>query len=426
MPTAHLEEAGMYLLDRFLKSTIKVGLLTVVDAHGCVRTYGADDEKIKPVIVKLKKRRLGWTIPLSPEMSFGEAYMNGDLEIKEGSLEALLTLAIRNVGLNRSGTKSAFARFATWIFQRLTQMNSERRASHNVAHHYDLSRELYETFLDPDFQYSCAYFRSPELSLEDAQLAKKAHIAAKLLLNQGQRVLDIGSGWGGLALYLAERHAAVVDGVTLSQEQLTLARRRVDDAGLSSQVRFRLEDYRHVEGSFDRIVSVGMFEHVGVPYYHAFFKKVRSLLAEDGVALIHAIGSVDGPFMGSPWIRKYIFPGGYVPALSEVLPAVEASGLILTDVEILRLHYAETLRCWRNRFLSNWANIAHLYDDRFRRMWEFYLTSMEIAFREGGLMVFQLQLARALATVPLTRDYIRDAERDIALCRKRNARRQAA
>jgi cyclopropane-fatty-acyl-phospholipid synthase len=297
----------------------------------------------------------------------------------------------------------------------MTQWNTQRRANRNVVHHYDLSRALYESFLDTDMQYSCAYFRSPQDTIDEAQRAKRTHLAAKLLLRRNQRVLDIGSGWGGLAIDLAKRAQVRVDGVTLSHEQLRLADERAGRAGVGADVRFHLKDYRTLEGCYDRIVSVGMFEHVGVPFYPAFFGKIRDLLAPDGVAVVHAIGSIDGPGIGNAWIRKYIFPGGYVPALSEVLPAVEESGLFLTDIEILRLHYAETLRQWRQRFLDNWKTIEALYDARFRRMWEFYLAASEMSFRVGGLMVFQLQLAKDRAAVPLTRDYITDYERAAAV-----------
>jgi cyclopropane-fatty-acyl-phospholipid synthase len=294
----------------------------------------------------------------------------------------------------------------------IQQFNPVSRARQNAAHHYDLSRTLYALFLDSDLQYSCAYFNTPGQSLEAAQRNKKCHIAAKLLLDRpGLRVLDIGCGWGGLALYLAAETGARVTGISLSEEQVKLARERAAKEGLSGKVQFHLRDYRLEEAQYDRIVSVGMFEHVGAPHYPAFFRKVRNLLAPDGIALLHSIGRSDGPGITNPWLRKYIFPGGYSPALSEVLSVVERQGLFVTDIEILRLHYAETLRAWRERFAANREQIKGLYDDRFYRMWEFYLAGAELAFRNQGHMVFQMQLARDQEAVPLTRDYISDWER---------------
>jgi cyclopropane-fatty-acyl-phospholipid synthase len=281
---------------------------------------------------------------------------------------------------------------------------------------------LYASFLDQDMQYSCAYFPTEHATLEEAQAAKRKHIAAKLLVERNQKVLDIGSGWGGLAIELAKQNDVRVDGVTLSHEQLHHARGRAESAGVSHSVRFELKDYRTLDKVYDRIVSVGMFEHVGAPYYPDFFAKIRSLLSSDGVALIHAIGSITGPGFGNSFIRKYIFPGGYVPALSEVLPAIEGSGLIVTDIEILRLHYADTLRHWRERFLMNWDSIKHLYDDRFKRMWEFYLAGCEMSFRYDGLMVFQIQLAKTQTAVPLTRDYIHQFEQQHSTANTRRER----
>jgi cyclopropane-fatty-acyl-phospholipid synthase len=297
------------------------------------------------------------------------------------------------------------------LLRRLHQYNPAHRARANVAHHYDLSDTLYGLFLDADRQYSCAYFTHEHDDLDQAQRDKKRHLAAKLLLEPGVRVLDIGSGWGGLGMYLAEAGAAEVVGITLSEEQLKVSRERAARAGLDDRVRFELCDYRALDGKFDRIVSVGMFEHVGLRHYPEFFAAVRDLLCEDGVAVLHSIGRADGPGATNPWLRKYIFPGGYSPALSEVLPVVERLGLWVTDIEILRLHYAETLRLWRRRFLANRARIAELYDERFCRMWEFYLVGSELAFRRMGHMVFQLQLAKRQDAVPLTRDYITDWER---------------
>jgi cyclopropane-fatty-acyl-phospholipid synthase len=299
------------------------------------------------------------------------------------------------------------------IVKRLQQLNSITRARANVAHHYNIDRAIYDLFLDRDKQYSCAYF-SGECGLDEAQLYKKRHLAAKLALSRGQRILDIGSGWGGLAVYLAHAAEADVTGITLSDEQLKVARQRAFKSGLARTVHFEALDYRRVQGPFDRIVSVGMFEHVGVGYYDVFFKKVLELLSNDGVAVIHAIGRFDVPAATNAFIAKYIFPGGYIPALSEVLPAIERSGLLVTDVEILRLHYAETLRHWRARFLDNRHIAEGLLGAEFCRMWEFYLAASEAAFRYQNLMVFQIQLTKRQGTLPLTRDYITQEEQRLA------------
>jgi cyclopropane-fatty-acyl-phospholipid synthase len=298
------------------------------------------------------------------------------------------------------------------LFRRLSQFNPAGRSRRNVAHHYDLNSELYSLFLDEDWQYSCAYFPRGDETLEAAQVAKKRHIAAKLLLDRPNlTVLDIGCGWGGMALTLARDYGARVTGITLSTEQLAAARARAEAAGLSHRVKFELLDYRAVDQQFDRVVSVGMFEHVGVTHYRTFFNTLQGCLADDGVALMHFIGSAAPPAATNPWLTKYIFPGGYSPSLSEVMPGIEASGLIATDVEVLRLHYARTLRHWRDRFEQNREAVKALYDERFCRMFEFYLAGCELAFRYSGEVVFQMQLSRQLTTVPLTRDYIGQAER---------------
>jgi cyclopropane-fatty-acyl-phospholipid synthase len=295
--------------------------------------------------------------------------------------------------------------------RRMRQYNPAHRARRNVAHHYDLTGDLYELFLDSDRQYSCAYFQSPEDDLEMAQLRKKRHLAAKLLLQPGHRVLDIGSGWGGTGLYLAHNEDVQVHGVTLSEEQHKLSEQRAVEAGLGDFVSFALQDYRAVEGTFDRIVSVGMFEHVGLGHYGEFFTKVRELLADDGVAVLHTIGRADGPGATNPWINKYIFPGGYSPSLSEISAAVEKADMYITDVEVFRLQYAKTLRCWRQRFYANRDKVTALFDECFCRMWEFYLCGSEVAFRHGGHVVFQVQLTKSVDAVPQTRDYIFDEER---------------
>jgi cyclopropane-fatty-acyl-phospholipid synthase len=288
----------------------------------------------------------------------------------------------------------------------LLQFNPRRRSRENVAHHYDLDGRLYSLFLDADRQYSCAYFETPDQSLDDAQLAKKRHLAAKLRLKPNQRVLDIGCGWGGLALYLAELTGVSVTGVTLSQEQFGVANSRAAEKNLAGKAQFRLQDYRDIGEKFDRIVSVGMFEHVGVGHYQTFFDKCAEMLKDDGVMVLHSIGRSEGPSVTNPWISKYIFPGGYIPAVSEVMEAIQRSGLLISDLEILRLHYAETLKAWRERFLAHRDEVERIYDQRFVRMWEFYLASSEMAFREQNMMVMQYQLTKRQGVVPMTRDYI--------------------
>jgi len=363
------------------------------------------------VTMRLHDRSVARKLFLNPRLHLGEAYMDGTLTIEDATLYDLLDLLVINIErAPMHPLRPFYAGFGNFL-RSLQQYNPMSRARANVAHHYDLSDRLYELFLDEDRQYSCAYFATPGDDLETAQHNKKRHLASKLLLKPGQRVLDIGSGWGGLALYLARECDVEVTGLTLSQEQLKIANRRAAQAGLADRVKFQLRDYREETGTYDRIVSVGMFEHVGIVHYGAFFDQLKRLLADDGVALVHAIGRADGPGSTNPWIRKYIFPGGYSPALSEVLPSVEKSGFYATDIEILRLHYAETLRAWRRRFMANREEISKLYDERFCRMWEFYLVGSELAFRRQGHIVWQLQMAKRVDTVPMTRDYMIDWER---------------
>ncbi|HEX7969053.1 MAG TPA: cyclopropane-fatty-acyl-phospholipid synthase family protein, partial [Stellaceae bacterium] len=347
----------------------------------------------------------------NPRLGLGEAFMDGTLTVEDAGLYDFLDLLASNINLAPKNLLTPLYDGFGATFRFFQQYNPLSRARRNVAHHYDLSGALYELFLDSDRQYSCAYFTDTDQTIEQAQAAKKRHIAAKLLLAPGQKVLDIGSGWGGLALYLAKECDVSVTGLTLSTEQLKVARRRAAAAGLADRVRFELCDYREAQGRYDRIVSVGMFEHVGVVHYPTFFRKVKELLSEDGVTLLHSIGRHDGPASTNPWVRKYIFPGGYSPAISEVVPVIERLGLWITDIEILRLHYAETLRAWRTRFNANRERVRALYDERFCRMWEFYLAGSEIAFRHQGHMNFQMQLAKKVDAVPLTRDYITDWER---------------
>ena len=405
------------LLRIFLGAFIRRGTFKLTTSRWTALTFG--DGTGKPVAVRFTARASELGILLDPELKFGEAYMDGTLVVEQGTIADVLAIAL--------GQSTEFPKWAhlhwllRYVARRLAQFNPRRRARRNVAHHYDLDGRLYSLFLDADRQYSCGYFEKPNTSLDDAQLAKKQHIAAKLLLGKGQRVLDIGCGWGGLGLYLAEFCGAEVTGVTLSQEQHSIANERAAERGLSERAKFLMQDYRDVRGPFDRIVSVGMFEHVGVGYYGAFFQKCVQLLSDDGVMLLHSIGRSEGRGVTNPWIAKYIFPGGYIPALSEVLPVVERSGLLVTDIEILRLHYAETLKAWRERFLAHREDVERIYERRFVRMWEFYLAASEMSFREQNMMVMQIQLAKRQGVVPITRDYIGREEQRLAAA-ERNRR----
>ena len=393
------------LLERLLNRHVTTGSLTIKLGSG--RHLQAGDGTGQPVVVRLPSEIALWKVLLDPDLRLGEAHADGILTMESGSIADLLSLGLSQPTASGAGNWGRFAFGLRYLVRRLQQANGRTRARRNVAHHYDLGARLYDLFLDPDRQYSCGYFASSGDSLEEAQVAKKRHIAAKLCLGPSARVLDIGSGWGGLALYLAETcGAGQVTGITLSQEQLTLSRARTAAKGLDERVSFLLQDYRDLDGPFDRIVSVGMFEHVGVGHYDRYFRKCAEMLRDDGIMLLHAIGRSDPPGITNPWIAKYIFPGGYIPALSEVLPAIERAGLLVTDVEILRLHYAETLKHWRARFLEERQAAARLYDERFVRLWEFYLAASEMAFREEAMMIFQIQIAKRQYAVPLTRDYI--------------------
>lgn len=353
-------------------------------------------------------------LALNPELALGEAVMDGRVVVEQGSLYDLLDVLVAAMHKARpKGWGKTLAGLRTAI-RRFHQRNTPTLAKRNVAHHYDLKSDFFKLFLDPDMQYSCAYFAEPDMTLAQAQLAKKRHIMGKLDLQPGQRVLDIGCGWGGMALSIAGESGASVTGITLSEEQLAIARRRGAETGLP--VEFRLQDYRHLAEPFDRIVSVGMFEHVGVGYYRDYFRKISELLTDDGVALIHTIGRSSPPGATNPFIAKYIFPGGYIPAMSEVAAAIEQEGLVITDVEVLRIHYAETLKVWRENFLARRDEAVAMYDERFARMWEFYLAACEASFRHDDLVVFQFQLAKKLDGLPITRGYI--AEREGELGRK--------
>jgi cyclopropane-fatty-acyl-phospholipid synthase len=404
-------------LDAILRRLVVEGRLAVRWPDGNITAYEGRAGGRAGVAIKdgAAVRRL----VLNPSLGLGEAYMAGSLTPLDCSLYDLLDVLVANVMAAGGGTWIMLLRARLGrVLRALAQYNPAPRARRNAAHHYDLNGRLYSLFLDRDRQYSCAYFPRGDETIDEAQVAKKRHIAAKLLLDRPDlSVLDIGSGWGGLALTLARDYGARVLGITLASEQLAESRARAAAAGLADRVRFELLDYRALDQRFDRIVSVGMFEHVGIVHYDAFFAMLERCLAPDGVALLHAIGRSDGPGATNRWIAKYIFPGGYSPALSEVLPAVERARLWVTDVEILRLHYAETLARWRRRFLANRDAIAALTDERFCRMWEFYLVGSELAFRREGHMVFQIQLARSLEAVPLTRDYIVEAEREASRTR---------
>ena len=395
----------MFLLSKLLTHLIRVGSLTVTDAQG--RRYAFSGEPGPALSIRLRDKALARRLFFNPSLALGEAYTDGTLTIEAGGdLYGLLDLLCRNVARVGLHPVNQARIGLERLFRRLDQINPVPRARANVAHHYDLSGELYGLFLDSDRQYSCAYFRTGAEDLETAQLDKKRHIAGKLLLKPGMKVLDIGSGWGGLALHLAREHGVEVTGLTLSSEQLAYAEARAAREGLSGRVRFALRDYRDETGIYDRIVSVGMFEHVGVNHYRRFFAQIRDRLNPDGIALLHTIGRSHRPGRTDPWIRKYIFPGGYIPALSEVARAIELERLETTDIEILRLHYAETLRLWRRRFLANRARVEAIYDQRFRRMWEFYLAVSEASFRHLDSTVFQIQLAKRRDAVPLVRDYL--------------------
>lgn len=399
----------MSLLSRFLKKFIREGELVVTTPSG-TQHFGAPRTGYAPVHITLSNHATGRRIALNPALAAGEAFMNGTLQLADDDVMPLLDLIGHNVRWDRDNpTRVALWRAQRWL-SGVQQINGALRARRNVAHHYDLNDRLYDLFLDANRQYSCAYFTDTMNSLEQAQMDKMAHIAAKLQLQPGHRVLDIGCGWGGLALYIHRVSGAQVTGITLSEEQLKVARMRAQEAGVSDAVRFELMDYRALTGQFDRIVSVGMFEHVGRPNYRRFFETLHARLTPDGVALLHTIARADGPGVTDPWTAKYIFPGGYAPALSEILPAIEQSWLWVTDIEILRKHYGYTLREWYARCRAKRAEIEALYDARFYRMWLFYLAGAAGAFFHDGHMNAQIQLTRRRDSLPMTRDYMQAQE----------------
>ncbi|MEG3124352.1 cyclopropane-fatty-acyl-phospholipid synthase family protein [Sphingomonas sp. GB1N7] len=404
----------MALIDLFLSRRVKRGQLTVHHADGKTSHFGTPDAAFNDVTMRFTDTGAANFIVRNPGLGAAEAFMDGRLVIEHGDIRDLVNLLAGNGPWEAGGRglkPSPARRAVAAVTHRLNRINMARKSKRNVAHHYDLSDRLYDLFLDADRQYSCAYYTDPANSLEQAQADKKAHIAAKLALKPGMKVLDIGCGWGGMALYLYVKTGVEVLGITLSEEQLKVARRRAEEAGVADKVKFELIDYRHVTGQFDRIVSVGMFEHVGPAHYRAFFRKCRELLTEDGVMLLHTIGRMGAPGVTDDFTAKYIFPGGYSPALSEIVRGYEGMRMFPTDIEVLRLHYAYTTDAWYDRAVAAKDQIVALYDERFYRMWTFYLAGASQAFRYGGLCNYQVQLTRSRLAVPITRDYMFEEER---------------
>ena len=392
-----------------LNRIISKGNLQYTDPEGSTHTFGDGTSPVARFQIRDHRtiRKMMW----DPILRAGELFVDGKITIEEGSVYDVLELLFQNSKLNNEEGWVILEKIR-YLLRRFKQRNTLKYSPQNISHHYDLSDAHYRLFLDEDWQYSCAYFEEGSDDLSQAQLAKKRHIAAKLAIQPNQKLLDIGCGWGGMGMYLASAYDIQVEGVTLSQEQLKVANDRAKKMGLSDKTEFKLQDYRTLNSKYDRIVSVGMFEHVGLGHFKEYFNSVNQLLTDDGVMLLHSIGRIDGPGFTDPWTEKYIFPGGYIPALSEVIPVIEKSGLVVTDIEILRLHYADTLKHWRARFLKNRDQAKELYDERFCRMWEYFLATAEIAFRYRDMMVFQIQLCKNQEGVPLTRDYInREEER---------------
>ena len=392
------------LWKKSLDYLVKKGSLSVIDADGTTHKFG-NGIGIESV-VKLHDKSLHWKLAVNPGLYLGEAYMDGMLTLEVGNLNDFLAILAINFAVSKPTFLEKMEEKFAPLLQKIQQNNPIGQAQKNVAPHYDVSDKLYELFLDKDWHYTCAYYTSPDNSLEQAQQDKIKHVAAKLQLKAGMKVLDAGCGWGGNAMYLARTFGVDVTGVTLSGEQTAKATQRAKEAGLSDKVRFYQKDFREMTGEFDRVVSIGMLEHIGAGFYKQVFDKTRELLKPEGVALFHCIGRLDGPGTTSPWLRKYIFPGGYAPALSEVTKVVEKSDLLTTDIEILRLHYAYTLRDWQKRFRDNWKAAAAIYDEKFCRMWEFYLVSAEMDFRYLSTIIFQIQLTKDVNTLPITRDYM--------------------
>jgi len=389
----------------FLNNLIKYDGFELIDANSKKYVIGKP-VKEKPIVLKLLDQKLMQKLLINPDLYFGEAYMNGSLVIQNGTITEFLDLAFRNIGRGDINFYGTVIKKIKGTFRYLTSFNKIVKSKENVAHHYDISEKLYDLFLDKNRQYSCAYFKNENDTLEEAQKNKMHHIIKKLNIKPNQKVLDIGSGWGTLALEIAKETNASVTGITLSENQFEYSKNKAKEMNLSNQVEFKLIDYRQLNEKFDKIVSVGMFEHVGRKFYRTYFNTVSKLLNEKGIALIHTIGSTMPPRDPQPWITKYIFPGGYTPSLSEAVKPIENSGLIISDIEVLRLHYAHTLRHWKERFLSKKEEVLDMFDEKFFRMWEFYLASCEMAFKWGDQVVFQFQLSKDNVSVPNTRDYI--------------------
>jgi len=392
-------------LVKFLSKVIKNDGFVLIDANSKKYIIGKP-KKENPVILKLLDKKLHYKLLFYPDLYFGEAYTNGTLAIENGSLSDFLDIIFLNIGRSEINEFSKFLNKLRGAYRFLTNFNYKKKSKSNVAHHYDISEKLYDLFLDEKRQYSCAYFKNKDDTLEEAQNNKIDHIVKKLNLKPNQKILDIGSGWGSLAIDIAKKSKCQVIGITLSENQLKYSQKKAKEMNVDNQVQFKMMDYRDIKEKFDRIVSVGMFEHVGRKYYKTFFKQIKKVLKPDGLALLHTIGSVEGPRSPHPWITKYIFPGGYTPSLSELTVPIEKSGLIISDVEVLRMHYAHTLRNWKNRFTKNKDKVLKMFDEKFFRMWEFYLVSCEKAFEWGDQVVYQFQLTKDMHVAPNTRDYI--------------------
>lgn len=401
----------MQLLDQMLPRVVRRGELTIIDHKGRTHHFGKPDPDLAPVKVRFTDAKVPLEIARDPALGTAETWMDDRLQLIEGEIIDLVKLIRRNRRWEERTKPNPFLKKGGKLRHRLESLNWRPRSQRNVAHHYDIGNDLYRLFLDPDLQYSCGYFTDPANSIEQAQLDKKAHIAAKLRLEPGQRVLDIGCGWGGLALYLNRVANVDVLGVTLSKEQLDLARQRAAEAGVSDRVKFELMDYRDLTGEFDRIVSIGMLEHVGPPFYRGFFRKCRELLKPYGIALIHTMGRMGRPGTTDRFMLKYIFPGGYLPALSQIVGASERERMIMSDCEALRLHYVHTLRAWYDRFAAQEEEVVRLHGQRFYRLWLFYLAGSMTMFSDGGMVVYQLQYLRSRYAAPITRDYMFEEEK---------------
>jgi cyclopropane-fatty-acyl-phospholipid synthase len=396
----------MWLLDKMLAGYVKKGELTVIDHKGKTYRYGRPDAEFRPVTVRLADGGVVRKIASDPGVGAAEAYMDGRLIVEEGDILDLVNIIRGSHKWEDSAGSNKFLRKGTKLRNLMSQINWRERSERNVAHHYDVGNDFYRLFLDKDLQYSCGYFTDPSNTVEQAQLDKKTHLASKMMLKPGMRVLDIGCGWGGLALYLNRVAGVEVLGVTLAKEQLEVARQRAEEAGVADKVKFELMDYREVTGRFDRIVSVGMFEHVGQPHFRTYFRKIRELLADDGIAIVHFMGRLGGPGTTDKFMLKYIFPGGYLPALSEAVAASEQAKLIMADCETWRLHYVYTIREWYDRYRAHKAEIVAMYDERFYRLWQFYLAVSLTMFRDAPMGVYQIQYLKRRDATPLMRDYM--------------------